>query len=102
MDLASSSFDDEFSDNNLVVDFGSFFVIWDGWFDLIYILIGSLFGFLSGWSDSVFKFEIKLTNSTDLMKVCSLWKFSVVFVAQIICQTRQDCCCSLNQGNFYL
>ena len=27
LDLPSSSFDDEFSDNNLVVDFGSFFII---------------------------------------------------------------------------
>ena len=66
------SLHDEFSDNFLLMDFGRCFNIWSGWFELISISIRLLFGSLNGLWKSVFKFNVKLRKSTDVMLVVTV------------------------------
>ena len=72
LNLSDTSFDYEFLDNLLLMDFRSCFDIWDRWLELIFLYIGS-FGFLNGWQDSVFKFKVISRKSKGVI-------FDVTFI----------------------
>ena len=57
-ELSNISVDDDILDNLFSIDFGSWFKTCGGRLELMSIYLGSLFGFLNGWYDAVFKLNV--------------------------------------------